>query len=227
MALLKGKLVRPGLSAKEYRRALAPADDGEEAIEELLDEDRQLPLPLPAPPAPAQRRRAPIADAEASSDDSSVVGGDRHVVASLAAPLPALVAPTGSARESGDDNSVAGGDEEVAQALALAVQPEQQTRRSSTGRPLFILGAKVSLVPGRVTLTHTYFDRLSVRCTNEEHTKCQKSRSTSLMRDRFGERAAEASLGAWLAKAGSLQQSEHTKFALKDADMAAYLAANP
>lgn len=108
---------------------------------------------------------------------------------------------------------------------------EAASRRSRGSRlPAFvpdeINGMPVSFVQGRLSMTHTYHDRLSVRCSNPAHT-CTKSRSLGLLRDKFGDRCAEAFLGAWLAVANTMDQGAHAKYTPNVAEMTAYLAAHP
>lgn len=230
-ALLRGKTaVRPGLPAKAYKRMLA-LEDGD-ALD--LDDDMAA---LAAPVAKAARTsrrpkanaaRAAIADQGpeeegAPSSHDSIVGGG-----SDAPPSDAHVAKRDGGvggdigavplQDEGDAGS-AGPADSVATSGYKGALPD--------GVPRQILGSVVRFVPGRATATHTYADRLSVKCTNPLHINCSKSRSLAMMKDRLGVRCAEAFLGAWLKKADDLSWHNHAKFNPKLVDMEAYLAAHP
>ena len=103
----------------------------------------------------------------------------------------------------------------------------QRQHELPEGVPHTIAGSRVRFVPGRKSESHTYADRLSVRCTNAAHPECAKSRSMSLLRTTFGIRSAEAFLGAWLAKAEAMTSTDHAKYVPKVPDMEAYLSSNP
>lgn len=220
-ALLRSKkAVRPGLPAADYKRLLAIERGDDDALADL---DARPKPPLPAPPAARRRPAPPIVDGGDSSD-SSIVGcggsgggrkgdGAQRVERSL----------VGSDGE-GSVVGVAG----PAGAAAVVAVPEplvagQAGRALPPGVPAMICGVKVQFVAGRITATHTYVDRLSVRCSNDGHERCSKSRSLELLKERLGERCAEAFLGAWLAKAGSMTEAEHRKYMPRLAEMQAYL----
>lgn len=227
--------VRPGLSAQAYKRLLAAEQGDEDALAALADADDEQLVRLALPAAPAGKagarphrsltRRGQQQQAQpddgTDSDDSSIVGPEAH------APPPA-VATDGAGAGSSDDSSVIGAPAgEPEGALVPAAPAEAQPRPIPVGVPSSILGVKVSFVPGRQTVTHTYADRLSVRCSNPAHARCMKSRSTELLRARLGARCAESFLGAWLAKAYTMGDREHGKYMPTVADMQHYLAEHP
>ena len=76
------------------------------------------------------------------------------------------------------------------------------------GIPQEILGQTVVFEPGRVG---QYEDRLRVKCPNAAHGICSKSRSLKLGQDKYGERATEAFLGAWLAQSFLVSAANHRK----------------
>lgn len=203
-ALLHGRSkVRPGLPAMEYRRQLAK-ERGEELTLAALGVGEQatrrrgrakaLPQPPPAPPA--------IALPEGGGcDDESVFGGSDPGAVALLRPASDAEADTSAA------SPVDAGDEGA----------------NATGAPAEIMGQIVTFIPGRATATHSYADRLSVTCSNAAHRKCSKSRSMALLRGELGVRCAEAFLGAWLAKASSMDSPAHGKYTPTLAEMEMYL----
>lgn len=204
LALLRGKSrVEPGLPALAYQRLLA-IERGEDPA--LVDEKykprpprpRALPAPAPAP--------QPIADADgASSSGGSVAGGDDEDLKSEA--------------------DVAGAGQSAApEAPAPPMAP--LALAGDVEHPPFILGARVSVVRARASTTHTYHERLTVKCTNPAHPRCSRSRSCALLRDQLGPRCAEAFLGAWLQKAPGMSGHEHTRHAPSLDEMRAYLREN-
>lgn len=222
-ALLRGKqAVRPGLPALEYKRQLA-IDEGDVLALASLDakakkgrRKRSGPAPLPEMVVPPQPQ--PIADG-GSSDDGSVVGG------SVGPPLDdGVVGAAGGAGIAG-----AASDEGGASIVGGAMSEARTHRQHELPEGVLdtIAGSRVRFVPGRTTQSHTYADRLSVRCTNAAHPACAKSRSMALLRTKFGLRSAEAFLGAWLAKAESMTSADHAKYVPKVPDMEAYLSSNP
>lgn len=126
----------------------------------------------------------------------------------------------------GSGPAAADADELASVAGPASDAPSRSRRAVPDGVPAEILGVPVSFVAGRISSTHTYNDRIFVRCCNDAHTGCRTSRSLQLLRDRFGVRCAEAFLGAWLAKADSLPSAQHAKYTPKAAEMEAYLVAN-
>lgn len=214
-ALLRGKRKVPaGLSALEYRKVLA-ADRGDDLALAALDArtgktprgGRARPKALPIVP---QAPPPPIDDGVASSRHSDSIFG-------------------GSAALLDDDDPQACGvashaPDEIAQAPSEAMSG--RSLRLPPGVPQTISGVMVRFVPGRATATHTYSDRLSVKCTNASHGQCAKSRSCALLQSTLGPRAAEAFLGAWLAKADAMEAGAHSKHMPKLPDMEAYLAAH-
>lgn len=205
-ALLRGQhAVRPGLPAASYRQILAAERHSAEAPS-LMDVQQVPPKRqrrlLPQRPQPLE---------DGSSSDCSIAGG-------------------GAGAES-DASSVAGGLGEVGAAPAepARAEPEQPVEHLAAlgGIPEEILGAKVTHILGRRTRTHTYSDRLTVKCTNPAHLKCSKSRSLAMLRDKYGQRCAEVFLGAWLARADDMTSAEHLRHTPDEAAMRAYLAAHP
>lgn len=193
-----------------------------------IDHDMDL-LPLPAAPkarAPSSKakasRRAQLLAAQADeSSDGSVIGD-----ASQEAPAGlAVVAPSHAAGALGEGLAVA-----MPECQGRGAHPEAQAegeearRDRHQGAPEFILGAQVSYVPGRQTDSHTYADRLSVRCPNLAHHRCSKSRSIALLQDQLGPRSAEGFLGAWLAKAHTMEQAAHRKYMPTLQEMRQFLA---
>lgn len=220
-ALLRAKgAVRPGLPAVEYKRLLA-LDEGDEVA--LV----ALPPQTPKPKARCRlgspgRRPEPVADQQAQpmdeSSDGSVVGGPQ---------APRGNARSGSGSGGVDVPPVQGGDAASVMGPAMSEARSQARCVMPEGVPPEIGGMVVRFVPGRRTTTHTYSDRVNIRCSNPAHIGCGKSRSLALMRDRFGSRCAEAFLGAWLQKADSMTGREHAKYTPRISDMEAYIAAHP
>lgn len=211
-ALLRGKRpVQPGLPAAAYRQILAAERHSDEAptVMDVVPEPPQRRLRSKKPPP----QHSPALVDDGASSDCSVVGGG------------------GLAAES-DASSVVGGFDDDHAALVAAPAPAAQAGpvvhlAAAGGIPEVILGAKVTCIPGRRTATQTYSDRLTVRCTNPAHGQCSKSRSLALMRNQFGQRCAEAFLGAWLARAEDMPAAQHMSHAPNVAAMRAYLDAHP
>lgn len=221
LALLHGKGdVRPGLSAKEYRKMLAEDRGDELALAAIDAGERQLPplkdrLSVPSHAPATAPARAPLLgeDDEASSDSSSVVGGPPDLADEHGA-------KNNAASESG--NSVVGPvDDDNIEA------PPPRERLGEPGCPIELCGVKVLFVPGRSTETHTYSDRLSVACCNPAHHKCSKSRSLALHKGKLGVRCAEAFLGVWLTKAYSMTGQAHAKYMPAVEEMQQWLTENP
>ena len=224
-ALLRGKhKVRPGLAAIEYRRMLAFEAGDELALASLgirRESDRTLATPkagakakaLQQPPQVGVEAGQPLVEDE-ERDEASVFGGSLPEIAvELGEYSHGPAAPSEPA-------SVAG--------PAASIAASVRTRGAlPPGVPTHILGAAVLFVPGRLSETHTYHDRITIRCTNSGHPKCTKSRSLNMLHKKYGARCAEAFLGAWLLKAESMEAKAHAKFAPKVSDMEAYLAAHP
>lgn len=220
-ALLRGKgRPSPGLPALEYKRMLAIDEGDEVALVALL------------PPAPKReasgrlatpgRRREPIADRPAQpedeSSDGSIVGPQAH---------PSHASPSNLGGRGGGDAHTEADD------AASVVGPAMPEAQPQVGRacphwvPTEIGGMVVRFVPGRRTASHTYSDRINIRCSNAAHIGCGKSRSLALMQDRLGPRCAEAFLGAWLLQADTMAGGHHAKYTPRVADMEAYIAAHP
>lgn len=206
-ALLRGKgAVQSGLPALEYKKLLAEEDGDQCALAslEMKQTKRQRRAQVAAPAQPPQ----PVADDD-SGDHSSIAGGDSGGEA---------VAGIGGANS--DAESVAGPADEV----ALALPPKDQMPPNA---PCDIGGMHVAFIPGRRTATHTYADRLSLRCANPAHGRCAKSRSMALLQDRWGARSAEIFLGAWQARAHNMSPRDHARHMPSAAEMQAYLDAHP
>lgn len=209
-ALLRSKKpVQPGLQAQQYRKMLAMEKDEEDpeacAALALADEEGAPRRRCPALPAPSSRAPEPIADMAAETECGSMLGGDDSH-------------PSGGDDEGdGSGYGPVGGGEGGDAGLSGAQMPY----------PATIAGVHVSFVPGRISATHTYSDRLSVKCCNVDHPRCSKSRSMAMLQERLGPRAAEAFLGAWLSRADAMQAAAHTRYTPSFADMVAWLAANP
>lgn len=228
-ALLRAKgNVVPGLPSAAYKRHLA-ADEGDALALAELEDHPLVPKAAPKPkrkqarPARAKVAAAPpapIQDMVEDSEDASVFGGASDDEQRLAV----VVASAAGCNE----GAVIGASEPGAE-VAIAPGPAHAPLgpEAPEGVPSFIFGQKVQFVPGRCTASHTYSDRLSIRCDNSSHINCSKSRSLDLLRDRLGPRCAEAFLGAWLAKSDSLAKTAHTKYAPRIEDMRAYLAEHP
>lgn len=228
-ALLRGKgQVRTGLPALEYRRMLASEGGDDLAVASLAVANR--PKRKRAPPKAGAKTRAkakasrrspqlaleagPQALADEDSSEGSVFGGS-------APSIPEAAGPEGNGHGAPSEQaSVAG--------PAASVAASRRSRFvMPPGIPAQILGSSVLFVAGRISDTHTYHDRLTIRCTNPAHAKCAKSRSLVLMKKKYGVRCAEAFLGAWLMKAESMDGKAHGKFAPTVSDMDEYLAAHP
>lgn len=87
--------------------------------------------------------------------------------------------------------------------------------------PPVLEGARVTKVSGRHRDGYSYYDRLQVTCTNPEHKRCRKTRSTVLSASELGPKAALCYLGTWL-RASHLPEGEHRKYEPPMADMRAY-----
>ena len=199
-ALLRGRgPVQRGLPAKAYRRMLA-AESNPDLDLALMDVANRRPPQRPAlPPVPADGPQK-----HGSESDGSVAGGD-----------------SGSDGPEHGDAAASGED-----AAPLGVDAPHGARFPE-GVPESILGVRVSRVRGRQTASHTYCDRLSVRCANQDHPGCRKSRSCALLRDRLGPRCAEAFLGVWLARAHDMAVADHVRY-VPDVDaMQQWLTENP
>lgn len=224
-ALLGGKgAVRPGMPAAAYKRLLA-GEAGDDLTVAALEVDAPLPLPGPAR-ARARRQTAPrppppLADEGESSGESIVGGGQAHGTIGKGGPVDRWPAPE-------SDNSVAGGSglaDGAACADRAAPAALVSARRLPNGAPATISACAIQFVPGRITMTHTYADRLSVRCP--AHQRCTKSRPVELLRDQLGPRCAEAFLGVWIAHAGASERAAHAKYMPSVAEMREYLEAHP
>lgn len=200
--LLKTKrLPDPSLSLKALQQ-LAVDDDSFVELAALGQA-----APIPAPKRQGSKRPAPVARA----DDGESIGGD-----SDEGPPPGEPSPLSPADGASDDE-IAGESPEEPAHPPPPVAAQQ--------RPREILGQTVTYVRGRADARWLYHDRLSVKCNNPDHIQCKRSRSMELDRDVFGERAAEAFLGAWLLKS-HLSQSRHKKWAPTRAEMREFLAAH-
>lgn len=193
--------MQKGLSAKAYRRIVAAADHTDDSFALMDLEER---------PVGERRRLAAIAPppvGDKSDSDGSVMGGGSGDDASEAASV------------------VGGGDEDPPQPPSPAAPLQHPAEDIDV--PDAISGARVQIIPGRKTRTHTYAARLGVKCTNESHPRCSKTRSLALLRDTLGSRCAEAFLGAWLAKAHELDNAAHMRYAPDVSAMRSYLADRP
>ena len=85
--------------------------------------------------------------------------------------------------------------------------------------PHMIAGVPVKFVQVRHEICN--HARIEVKCPNPRHVHT-KSRSVMLGTDKWGPRAAEFFLGAWLAKSFETTEADHRAFRPKDADIAAY-----
>ena len=85
-----------------------------------------------------------------------------------------------------------------------------------------ILGQEVKFVPGRKDSRWSYADRWALQCSNPAHTECGKSRSLELDVHRFGQRACEGFLGAWLQQS-HLEQPARKAFKPSADQIRAYL----
>lgn len=222
-ALLRGRsAVKPGLSKLEYKKIVARDLGDELALAALSTQERQAGRRRPKA-APKRQSEAPKgahqALADGDPDSESVVGGS---VRSAEVGDQAAIDGQADAIVGGPESVVGGPAESEAKSGASRsrhVLPE--------GVPSHIRGVPVYLVPGRRTTTHSYSNRLTIQCCNTRHANCSKSRSLTLMADRFGARAAEAYLGAWMHKATKMTAEAHKKFAPKVSDMEEYLVSHP
>jgi len=197
-ALLRGKgPLQSGLPAIEYRKLLAAEDQdfaAMAALEDCASAPSRRTLSVPPPPEVPQQ---PLEDVGAATDNDSIFGGGSQA----------------------GESDIVGGDR---------TEEDAPTERPSGGLPPGfspeIQGMRVVFVPGRSSATHRYADRLSVRCCNPAHQRCNKSRSLALLRDRFGPQSAERYLGAWMAKAFGMDASGHCKYQPKVADIEAFVA---
>lgn len=214
-ALLRGKsFVRSGLPALEYKRLLAEERQGDAALEDLEAD----------PGAP--RRPVLVADADRPSGQPGH-SPPRPIVARPAAPDSESTGSIAGSAPASDDDIAGGGAAPPGGALGGQPVAARGQRRLPDGFPADIQGMRVAFVAGRASASHTYADRVTVRCSNPAHQGCSKSRSLKLLESRFGVRAAELFLGAWLMKAESLDAQAHAKYTPKVADMEAYRASNP
>ena len=80
------------------------------------------------------------------------------------------------------------------------------------GVPRIILGQAVTFEAGRRSscgLATAYEARLRVKCPNADHGQCNKSRSVRVDLKKYGPRAPEAFLGAWLELSFEVDRDEH------------------
>ena len=89
--------------------------------------------------------------------------------------------------------------------------------------PPFLEGARLQVVPGRFDGRYSYHDRLQVVCTNPDHRRCRKSRSTVLSVAQLGHNAALCYLGAWL-RAADRPEDEHRRYEPTMVEMREYRA---
>lgn len=212
LALLHGKrVVRPGLSALAYRKMLAE-DRGDE-LEVVACEGRAKRRRTEKGPPVAIVAREVVPPLQDESECESVVGGS----ARDGAPPQAQGGGADAASES--DGSIVGGGQQQVDRLA-AIHPGGNI-------PDTIMGGQVTFIPGRSTRTHTYCDRLGVKCINPAHGRCSKTRSMGLLTSRFGARAAEVYLGTWLSKAHDVDAQAHGKYTPTTEEMASYMVAHP
>ncbi len=104
-------------------------------------------------------------------------------------------------------------------AAAIAAAPAEEERSKC---PDFILGQRVMLQAH----AGKNDEGLRVMCMDPRHAKCSRYRSTALQVHKWGERAAEAYLGAWLSFQCETRE-QHKAFQPRDADIQRYLDENP
>lgn len=194
--LVKHELVAPGAGDNAYKKLLADAGCD-------VGRDAQPKRMAFGRFAAASRRRLLNDVTAAEPDDFADIAGDSPDGVG-AEPLP----------ESGDDPVGQG---------ARADEPASAS--SSAAWPAFISGVRVRIVAANPSDGYGYHERLAVRCSNPAH-RCTKSRSVQLHVDRWGRRAAELFLGAWLSRS-DLPEAAHRSFTPSDADIAAYRDAHP
>lgn len=197
------RLPPPNASAKTLRLMLAGAEG---------DTVSSAVLALSAPGASSPRgvkRHAPK-PIEDGVEDLAAVGDDSTEDEPAPGPELPRVVEQGQVEDLvvGDDD-----DENLAQSSGNAARPPA---------PNEILGTAVAFIRGRADDSWHYKDRLSVKCPNAAHGRCNKSRSLALDVEVFGPRAAEAYLGAWLQKA-DMPEGAHARYKPTRAEMRAYL----
>ena len=192
-ALLRSKRkVRAGLLAIEYRRMLAIERGDDLALAALAAaggpslqrpagkrkakaKAKALEAGQPPPPQLALEAGQPPAGGDEESE-GSVFGGSFQP------------RPEGAGSAGHGDQGAASPEREVAVAGPPASVAASRRSRLGlpAGVPAQILGSAVLLVRGRLSDTHIYHDRITVRCTNPAHKKCAKSRSLVMLQNKFG-----------------------------------------
>lgn len=202
--ILRGQKDAPfGLPAKEYARRLAGHDEDE------LQGSTSTPQRMPASSSnedPRNKVAAPV-----DPMDADIIGDDI-----LPLPSPAVPSQGGTASNSGGGGVAAG------EAVDVADDLFGDEAREVHMHPTVIEGVPVTLVRGRYDAQWSYFDRLSVKCTNPKHIGCTKSRSTNLQVEVFGPRAAEIFLGVWVRASSTMAASTHRRYQPPVAAMRAY-----
>ena len=194
--LLKTKKdVEPHLSARDLRRRLAALDDDQVALFALGRPASSVGRVVAAAPLAKKPRSAPPAEDGSVAGDESPSAGQSSSSASSSS--------SSSSEEA--TGSVAVGDEKLDEVTKL---PEE------------LCGQKLRFISGRSDGRWTYRDRLSVKCPNEAHVGCSKSRSTTMLVNELGPTAPLLFLAAWLRKA-HLPQAEHRRFEPSRAEMRA------
>ena len=211
--LLKStSIVEPGLPAKEYQKMLAKLTG---------DSLRAARLERRANPAQGNpSKKAKVATAgrttgdDCSSNGSIVGDGSPRCKSHRDNSSSSSSAESTSSSSSSSSFSLQAGTREETPGAALANLPRG------------VLGAEIKYVRRRVLGTWTFASRILVRCCNPEHAAlgCEKSRSTRLMTDRFGEMAPVIFLGAWLSQAFTMSAEKHCKYKPTTADMCKFAA---
>jgi hypothetical protein len=198
--LLAGKLVEPGLPAKEYRALLAPG------VAPALDD-----LPPPDPVELEDQVIAPIVD-HAGSDSDEVMGPAQ--IALAAPPLVELDvdAPMAESDHEGDSSSSSSpSSSESSTTVASAVSDEvmggapEEPHGPPLDIPALIDGGRVILEDRMLTWGYM---RLVLKCST--HTNCRKKRAVGPnQKKHFGQCEPLGYLGAWQRLGATVSREGH------------------
>ena len=156
-----------------------------------------------------------------------------HAAIQIRAPSHAVHG--GDVDREGEGGSVAGSihDEEERPAAYMDVdeeEPADQARDddaiqamhvddSGDGWLATLGGQRLKRIKGRADGTWSYHARLGVQCPNPRHVGCHKSRFTMLLASELGRDAPLLFLRGWMAKADSLPQVRHLRYAPSVSEM--------
>lgn len=231
LVLASKGLVDERLSAKECQARLAELR-GERPSAELQRPvragDSQLPArrgALPGQPAPgagadsASEASFACDPVQVESEDSFAADAEAHDcivgdAGAVAGGELAAEAP-GSAAEAAGVEAMppAGGD-----MRAESAAPREVPAAGALQHPPEIGGMLACVVQGRYEGGYSYHRRLKLRCRNPRHENCSKTRSTKLLVEELGPRAAVLFLTAWQA-ASHLPEKAHKAYTPSMAEM--------